>query len=109
MKTKLATIGTLVKIYPLMANALAISARVQDHLTVQFTYSKPDDDTVIGICRFDGDFEDDYETIDTRKPEQTATESPGEFEEEDQDGSEVLDRPWLHEGRRRKRAKAVGN
>ena len=82
MKTKLATIGTLVKIYPIMKNAPVISARVQDHLKVQFTYSRPDDDTVIGICRFDGGFEDDFETIDTRKPEQTAEESSGESGQE---------------------------
>ncbi len=107
--SKMAMIGTLVKIYPLMANAPVTFARVQDHLSVQFTYSRPDDDEVIGICRFDGDFEDDFETIDTWTPKQTTEESSVESGEENQGGSEVLDQPWMLGGRRRKRAKAVGS
>jgi len=62
MKSKNAEIGTLVTIY--QSESQAMTVRVQDHLSVQFTYSKPDDDEVIGICRFDGDFEDDLETED---------------------------------------------
>ena len=58
-------------------------ARVQELLSVQFTYSKPDDDYLLGICRFDGDWEYDFETSDTWKPEQTTEESLGESGEED--------------------------
>ena len=103
MKTKNAVIGTLVKIFPLMATALPMTARVQDHLATQFTYSRPDSDDVIGICRFDGDFEDDFETIDTWKPEQETESCEDEFGCSDSTGSEVLDRPWLQSGRRRRK------
>lgn len=38
-----------------------MTVRVQDNLSIQFTYSKPDNDDVIGIYRNDGEWKYDIE------------------------------------------------
>ena len=78
--SKTAKIGTTVRLFPTMKDQQAIVVRVQAHLSVQFTYSRLDNDDVLGIERFDGDWEDDF--TEEKKNE----------------------KPWLHSGRRKQRA-----
>lgn len=104
--SKKAIPGTLVKIFGPMKNSLAIVARVQAHLAMQFTYSRSDDDDIIGICRFDGDFEDDYTTDDSWKPKQETEEGESESRCEDSSRLAMVDRPWMQPGRRRRKTSA---
>jgi len=79
-----------------------ITVRVEDLLSIQFTYTKLDDDTVIGLCHYDGDWRHDFTTEEPRK-ERAPEGSPRQIAERDCSGSEVVDGSWLHaRGRRRK-------
>jgi len=100
--SKTGTIGTLVKVYPDGRKFPALIVRVQDHLSIQFTYSKPDDDNVTGIFRNDGEWHDDFETEDVWA-ERAPTNSESESGCKDSDRNEMVDRPWLQPGRRRRK------
>lgn len=97
------TIGRLVKVFSTMAGSPATTARVQELLSVQFSYSRPDDENLLGICRYDGDWEYDIEAekLWKKSPKKSIAGEPGC---EDQPGTELVDRPWLQSGRRRRKA-----
>jgi len=56
-----------------------ITVRVQDHLSIQFTYSQPDNDTIIGIALNTEDWKYDFEAEEfwDKKPEEQAWLKPG--------------------------------
>ncbi len=93
-------IGTLVSVK--RDRQPPMTVRVEDRLSAQFTYTKPDDVIVIGLCHYDGGWQHDFTTEEPRK-ERTTERSLRQIEERDCSGSEVVDGSWLHaRGRRRK-------
>lgn len=87
-----------------------MTVRVQDHLAMQFTYSKPDDDKIIGICLNDGDWEYDNETIDTWMDQQETKDGSCESGEKDRRGQAMVDTySCLYGGGRRRKIAACGN
>jgi len=88
-----------------------MTARVQDHLAMQFTYSKPDDDKIIGICLNDGDWEYDNETIDVWTDQKEAADSSCSSGGSDRSRQEVVVDTYrvLYGGGRRKKIVSCGN
>lgn len=99
-------VGVLVRVYNTHSDKWRV-CRVQDHLSIQFTYSEPHNDEVVGICLNNGDWEYDYTTEDIWKKQSQRAQEDGTPEPAQQDRGRdrvVEETPsWdLRRGRRRK-------